>query len=113
MSKLRDRLIYIFFEDDKYEENEEIVIDPKVERKRKIIAFSVIINFIINVLYVSFVCYSGYTRNIGIILFVISFIWTVFSLVSSYKLYGKYSGISFYINLFLILFLSKIWFVYF
>lgn len=112
MSKLKDKLMNLFFEDDIDDEIVEVVIDPKVEKKRRIIAFSVIINFIINILYVSFVCYSGYTKNMNLVVLLISFIWTVFSLVSSYRLYGKYSGFLFYTNLFLILFLSKIWFVY-
>ena len=113
MSRLKDKFTNLFFEDNIDEEIEEIDVDPKVEKKRRLIAFSVIINFILNILYVSFVCYSGYTKNMNLIILIISFIWTIFSLVSSFRLYGKYSGVLFYTNLFLILFLSKIWFVYF
>ena len=112
MGRLKERFINLFFENED-EVIEEKVESPKVIKRREIMAFSVIINFILNILYVSFICYSGYTRNIGIIVCIVSFIWTILSLTSSYKLYGNFSRLLFYLNLLLILFLSKLWFVYF
>ncbi|MBR6821063.1 MAG: hypothetical protein IKM55_02465 [Bacilli bacterium] len=112
MGILKEKFINLFFENED-EVIEEKMESPKVIKRREIIAFSVIINFILNILYVSFICYSGYTRNIGIIVCIVSFIWTILSLTSSYKLYGKFSRLLFYLNLLLILFLSKLWFVYF
>lgn len=112
MGRLKDKLINLFFEENN--EDEEIVeVDSKVLIGRTIMACSIILNFILNILYVSLFCYSRNTKNIGLIVFIISFIWTIMSLVSSYRLYGKYSRLLFYINLIIILFISKIWFVYF
>ena len=48
MSRLKDKFTNLFFEDNIDEEIEEIDVDPKVEKKRRLIAFSVIINFILN-----------------------------------------------------------------
>ena len=113
MGRLKDKFINFFFDNEEEIIEEEKEIDPKIIKRKTIMAFSIIINFILNIIYVSFICYSGYTRNIGIAVFVISFIWTVLSLTSSFKLNGKFGSILFYLNLILILFLSKIWFVYF
>jgi hypothetical protein len=114
MGRFKDKFINLFFDDEEeIEEEIEEVEDPKVIKRREIIAFSIVINFILNILYVSFICYSGYTKNIGIVVCLVSFVWTVISLTSSYKLYGKLNRMLFYLNLILILFLSKIWFVYF
>jgi hypothetical protein len=113
VSKLKDKFMNLFFEDEDSSVEEEKVEDPKVIKRKTIVAFSIVINFILNLIYVSFICYSGNTRNIGIAVFIISFIWTILSLTNSFKLTGKFGTILFYLNLILILFLSKIWFVYF
>ena len=63
MGILKEKFINLFFENED-EVIEEKMESPKVIKRREIIAFSVIINFILNILYVSFICYSGYNRNI-------------------------------------------------
>lgn len=112
MGRLKEWFNNLFFEneDEVIEEKEE---SPKVVKRREIVACSIVINFILNILYVSFICYSGCTKCLGIIVCIVSFIWTIFSLTSSFKLYGRFSRLLFYLNLLLILFLSKLWFVYF
>ena len=92
-------------------DSEEIVALKK-NNSKIIWGLSSIFNLILNVLYLSFVCYRGVSKYLNLLVFLISFIWTIISLVSTYKLYGKYSSILFYINLIVILFISKIWFVY-
>lgn len=77
------------------------------------LAASVIINFIINILVVSFVCYREGTKNICFIVFIVSLLWEIVSLYSSYNLNGKYSKYLFYLNLIILLFITKLWFVYF
>ncbi len=111
MNKLKEKIIDLLFVGED-EEEEEIEVSPQVVKRRVIISFSIMLNLILNVLYVSLVCYSGETKNINLIFFIISFIWTVVSLVSSYRLYGKYTKLLLYLNLFIIMFISKLWFVY-
>ncbi len=110
MGKLKNKIINLFFEDS--EDEIEVVESAKVIKRRKILAASIVLNLILNILFVSFVCYSGETSNICFLMFVFSVTWTVISLVSSYRLYGKGSSLLFYINLIIILFISKLWFIY-
>jgi hypothetical protein len=110
MGKLKNKIINLFFEDS--EDETEVVESAKVIKRRKILAASIVLNFILNILFVSFVCYGRETNNICYVIFVFSVTWTVVSLVSSYRLYGKGSSLLFYINLIILLFISKLWFIY-
>ena len=105
MISLKDKLINLLYEDDVEEEKE---IPFNIIKRRRVLAVSIIINFILNILYVSLYCYSGETKYVGLMVFVISFIWSIISLVSSYKLVGKYSRTLFFLNIFAIMFVSKI-----
>ena len=111
MGKLKDKIINLFFEDNE-DEVVEVVESSKVIKRRKILAASIVLNLILNILFVSFVCYGRETNNICFVMFVFSVTWTVVSLVSSYRLYGKGSSLLFYINLIILLFISKLWFIY-
>lgn len=110
MGKLKNKIINLFFEDS--EDEIEVVESAKVIKRRKILAASIVLNFILNILFVSFVCYGRETNNICYVIFVFSVTWTVVSLISSYRLYGKGSSLLFYINLIILLFISKLWFIY-
>ena len=109
MNKLKDKIINIFYEED-VEEDVVVEISLKVLKKRIILASSIVLNFIFNILYISFFCYSKDTSRIGFLIFIISLIWTIISLINSYKLYSKWNFL-FYLNLLVILFESKLWFV--
>ena len=108
--KIKEKILNIFYDD---EEDVEEEVSPKANKIKVILSSSLILNFILNVLFISFVCYRGGTKNICLIMFGISFIWTIISMFCSFNLEGKYSRYLFYINLLIILFLSKLWFAYF
>lgn len=109
---IKDKVLNIFFE----EEIEDIAINEeeikKSNKKYAIVSWSIVLNFIVNILYMNFICYRTFTDNMGFYFFVFSFIWAIVSIIASYKLGDRTTNNLFYVNVLLLFFLSKMWFVY-
>ena len=110
---IKEKIVDIFC--DEYMENLEE--DTKLVKKKELNKYYVgscsgILNLIVNILYMNFVCYRGNTGDIGFYFFLFSFIWAIVSIVASYKLGDEKSNFWFYVNVLLLFFMSKMWFVY-
>jgi hypothetical protein len=110
--KLKEKVDNLFFED-----NNEYIAKSVVNKKSSLIvkyvlSLSVILNIIMNVLYMNFICYRTETNAIGIVWLLISLIWSLVSLVVSYKLADDVGNNIFYFNVILIYVMSKLWFVF-
>lgn len=113
---IKEKITNIFLEE--YIENleEDVVIENKDKKrfsKSHIISLSGILNFILNILYMNFICYSGKFIDIGFYFFIVSFVWALITMICSYKLDEGKNNFLFYVNVLLFFFLSKLWFVYF
>ena len=103
--KVKNRILKYFTEE--YDDLKE-----KDIKKKYLLSLSVIINLLFNIVYISFICYSRETKLINLLFLVISFVWSLISFLTAYKLHNGYGNILFGLNAFAILFMSKIWFVY-
>ena len=108
--RMKDKINNLFFEKELVSVS---VVGKSTNKKGKfILTISNVLNLVLNILYLSFICYSGDTNTIGFIWFLTSLIWGILSLVASYKLADDIGNNIFYFNVILILFMSKMWFVY-
>ena len=103
--KVKDKVLKYFAEE--YDDLKEVDM-----QKKYLLSLSVIINLLVNIVYISFICYSRETKLINLVFLVISFVWSLISFLTSYKLHNGYGNVLFSLNAFAILFMSKIWFVY-
>ena len=108
--KVKDKIVNLFFEEEHICKS---TVGERHLKRKYILSMSCILNFILNLFYLSFICYRFNSNRIGFIWFIISVIWTVVSVMSSYG-YADYKGNNvFYLNIILALLMSKMWFVYF
>lgn len=109
---IKEKISNLFLEE--YIENieEDKKVDKKKLSKSFIVSLTGIFNFILNILYMNFICYSGSSIDIGFYFFMISFIWALITIITSYKLGDEKNNFLFYVNVLLFFFLSKMWFVY-
>jgi len=107
--KIKDKIVNLFFEEERICKS---VVGEKHLKRKYALSVSCILNFVLNLFYLSFICYRANTNRIGFIWFLVSVIWTVISVVSSYR-YADYKGNNlFYLNIILALLMSKMWIVY-
>lgn len=110
--KIKDKILNIFLEEDNGIVAESVVRKNKSLTLKYILSFSVVLNLIMNILYINLVCYRTSTNGIGMIWLLISLIWSLVSLIAAYRLADDVGNDIFYLNVILLYLMSKMWFIY-
>jgi hypothetical protein len=110
--KIKDKILNIFLEEDNSVVAESVVRKSKSLTLKYILSFSVVLNLIMNILYINLICYRTSTNVIGMIWLFISLIWSLFSLFAAYRLADDVGNNIFYFNVILLYLMSKMWFVF-
>ena len=84
--KIKDKILNIFLEEDNSVVAESVVRKGKSLTLKYILSFSVVLNLIMNILYINLICYRTSTNVIGMIWLFISLIWSLVSLFAAYRL---------------------------
>ena len=110
--KIKDKILNIFLEEDNSVVAESVVRKGKSLTLKYILSFSVVLNLIMNILYINLICYRTSTNVIGMIWLFISLIWSLVSLFAAYRLADDVGNNIFYFNVILLYLMSKMWFIY-
>lgn len=110
--KIKDKILNIFLEEDNGIVAESVVRKGKSLTLKYILSFSVVLNLIMNILYINLICYRTSTNVIGMIWLFISLIWSLVSLFAAYRLADDVGNDIFYLNVILFYLMSKMWFIY-
>ena len=110
--KIKDKILNIFLEEDNSVVAESVVRKGKSLTSKYILSFSVVLNLIMNILYINLICYRTSTNVIGMIWLFISLIWSLVSLFAAYRLADDVGNNIFYFNVILLYLMSKMWFVF-
>lgn len=110
--KIKDKILNIFLEEDNSVVAESVVRKGKSLTLKYILSFSVVLNLIMNILYINLICYRTSTNVIGMIWLFISLIWSLVSLFAAYRLADDVGNNIFYFNVILLYLMSKMWFVF-
>jgi hypothetical protein len=110
--KIKDKILNIFLEEDNSVVAESVVRKSKSLTLKYILSFSVVLNLIMNILYINLICYRTSTNVIGMIWLFISLIWSLVSLFAAYRLADDVGNNIFYFNVILLYLMSKMWFVF-
>ena len=111
--KAKDKVIDSFIDEEKVYTSVSVVNHKKDLTKLYWLSFSVLFNFLLNIVYMSLVYYHIDFRFVDILVLLISVLWAVVSLIASYVLGDEVGNNVFYLNVFVLFFLTKIWFIYF